>query len=386
MYGHFRTKTQMKSIPGCYWKEAPVPIVSQEALALNDPALTSSLRLNQLCTGSVGGILVVTRLFDDTGPVTEPFNTILAAPSVATYGTSVPDPGLILDDIWEELALQGFDPDLVTSTIHCPILAAQKGYSRDTSLPAKVEDILLDAQPLLLPEGKLIGTKVSTGDGTFLHTFLLPEVCNLPLGFRWPTNIGYSDFLASIRAALGKNFPPFEAILAALKPLLEPWFTLVATDSQPFLILERQFLPLYDKHFPDIVSGVWPESAPDPEAFSPILEMLNGFVWRLWCNRILTTATVMNRNYLKSYLAIGEAAVTSSTYLGAAIPGRFCPNFAYHFKIDGWPTDSPEATTPGFLTEFEHLSLISWQAKQHACTSGGYPCQSLQSTDSHPVY
>jgi hypothetical protein len=124
-------------------------------------------------------------------------------------------------------------------------------------------------------------------------------------------------------------------------------------------------LPLYDAHFPDIASGTWPDSAPDPEAFSPVLEMLNGFVWRLWCDRIITTATVMNRNYLRSYLSIGESAITTKTYLGAAIPGRFCPNFAYHFKIDGWPTDSAETATTGFLSEFERLSMISWQAKQH---------------------
>jgi hypothetical protein len=127
----------------------------------------------------------------------------------------------------------------------------------------------------------------------------------------------------------------------------------------------QQFLLLYDAHFPDITSGTWPYSAPDPEAFSPVLEMLNGFVWRLWCNRIITTATVMNRNSLKSYLSTGEPAVTTTTYLGAAIPGRFCPNFAYHFKVDGWPTDSADTTNTGFLSEFERLPMISWQAKQH---------------------
>jgi hypothetical protein len=365
MYGHFRTKTQMKHTPGRYWKEHPAPIVSQDALALNDPSLDSSSRLLQLRTDSVGGILVVTRLYDDTGPVTEPFITILAAPAVATHDATVMDSGIILDDIWEDSALNGFDPALDTATPHCPILAAQEGYSRDPTLPSKVENILLDAQPLLLPEGELVSANVTHGDGNFLRTFLLPEVCNMPLGLRWPTNIGYSEFKTSIRAALGKNYPPFEAVLNALHSLLEPWFNTVATDPQLFLIPGRQFLPLYDLHFPDIDSGLWPDSATDPEAFSPILEMLNGFVWRLWCDRILTTATVMNRNYLKSYLAIGEAAITPATYLGATIPGRFCPNFAYHFKIDGWPTDSTDAATSGFLSEFEHLPLISWQAQQH---------------------
>jgi hypothetical protein len=133
----------------------------------------------------------------------------------------------------------------------------------------------------------LIGAKVQHGEDTFLCAFYLPEVCNLPLGLRWPTDIGFLEFQASIRAALGKNSPLFEAVLQALKPLLEPWFNAVATDPQLFQISGRQFLPLYDAHFPDITSGTWPDSAPDPEAFSPVLDMLNGFVWRLWCDRIL---------------------------------------------------------------------------------------------------
>ena len=52
-------------------------------------------------------------------------------------------------------------------------------------------------------------------------------------------------------------------------------------------------------------------------------------------------------------------------YLGSANPGRFCPNFVYQFKIDGWPTNPTDPTTQGFLLAFEHLPIISWQAQQH---------------------
>jgi hypothetical protein len=198
-----------------------------------------------------------------------------------------------------------------------------------------VENILLNSQPHLLPEGESIRAILQNGQATFLRAFYLPEVCNLPLALRWPTNIGFPEFAASICAALGKSSPPFDAVLQALKPLMEPCFNAVATDPQLFQILGQQFFPLYDAHFLDITSGTWPGSALDPEAFSPVLKMLNGFVWRMWCNRIVTTATVMNHNYLKGYLAIRKLAITTTTYLGAAIPGRFCPNFTYHFKVEG---------------------------------------------------
>jgi hypothetical protein len=93
--------------------------------------------------------------------------------------------------------------------------------------------------------------------------------------------------------------------------------------------------------------------------------MLNAFVWCLWPDHQLTTATPLNCKHLLHYLSIGEPAITHTTYLGAAIPGRFCPNFAYYFQVDGWPTDLLAPNTHGFLHEFEKLSMISLQAQQH---------------------
>jgi hypothetical protein len=252
--------------------------LTKDAINLNDTSIDPLSRLHLLCTGSIGGILLVTQLFDANGSVTRVFITILAAPSVVTYRQDMTDQGIILDILWEDAALQGFVPALVTSTAHCPVLAAQEGYSRDPSLKTTVDNLLLDSQPLFLPEGELIGATVPHGEDIFLRAFYLPEVCNLPFGLRWPINIGFSEFAASIRAALGKNSPPFEAVLQALQHIMEPWFNTVASDPQLFQISGRQFLPLYDAHFPDLASGTWPDSAPDPEAFSPVLEMLNGFV------------------------------------------------------------------------------------------------------------
>jgi hypothetical protein len=77
----------------------------------------------------------------------------------------------------------------VTSTAHCPVLAAQEGYSRDPSPETTVDNLLLDSQPLFLPEGGKIGATVPHGEDIFLRAFYLPKVCNLPLGLRWPIYI-----------------------------------------------------------------------------------------------------------------------------------------------------------------------------------------------------
>jgi hypothetical protein len=68
-------------------------------------------------------------LYNETGVVTEPFIAILGAPLVVTYNQLLTDKGIILDGMWDESALWGFDPALVTSIHHCPILAATEGYS-----------------------------------------------------------------------------------------------------------------------------------------------------------------------------------------------------------------------------------------------------------------
>jgi hypothetical protein len=60
---------------------------------------------------------------------------------------------------------------------------------------------------------------------------------------------------------------------------------------------------------------------------------------------------------------MGETAITADTYLGMAIPGRLCPNYAHHFTVaNGWPTDT---TGKKFLAEFQHLPMISFQAQQY---------------------
>ena len=79
MYGHYRTKTQVRGIPGPYWTPDPAAVVKSETLRLNTAVLDVTQRLQQLRTDNIGGILVVTRVADATGGGT-PFLTILAAP------------------------------------------------------------------------------------------------------------------------------------------------------------------------------------------------------------------------------------------------------------------------------------------------------------------
>jgi hypothetical protein len=185
------------------------------------------------------------------------------------------------------------------------VLAAQEGFSRALLLQRKVISLLQDAQPIFLPAGQQLAQRMGINAMSHSRAFFLPEVCNMPLGMCWPTTIGFADFLSSITAALGKSGDYFISILKALQPSMELWFAAVALDHQPFLIQGRLFLLFYDKHCRDIMTGTWPPTILDQQGFSPLADMLHGFVWHLWCDHILTTGSPMDCKYLLQYLQLG---------------------------------------------------------------------------------
>jgi hypothetical protein len=147
---------------------------------------------------------------------------------------------LIFDDIWDETALADLPSIVVSSDANYPVLGAQEGFSCATTLPTKVLSLLVDAQPILLPAGQQLSQSVQIVSISHLHA--LQEVCNLRLSLRWPTSIGFSDFVSSISAAFSKSGDHFISILKALQPPLKLWFTSLATDPSPFVIQGRAFL------------------------------------------------------------------------------------------------------------------------------------------------
>jgi hypothetical protein len=67
--------------------------------------------------------------------------------------------------------------------------------------------------------------------------------------------------------------------------------------------------------------------------------MLHGYIWHLTSDAVLAIGTVQARKFVLTYLAVGEIAITANSYFGIKLPGWFCPNFAYHFKVtNNWPT------------------------------------------------
>jgi hypothetical protein len=183
---------------------------------LNTTDVDMDSRILQLRTNKVCGILLVTTILDENGSPSAPFITIVAAPSMAMHTQPFVDNDVLFEDVWDPLVLSHFQPGLVMEDSHCPILGAQQGFTRMTKLKPGMFHILKETQPLLFPEGELTCENVTSMAVMYPCTIFLLEVCNLPLGMRWPTDIGYADFKSSIQGALGPAGAVFLKMLQSM--------------------------------------------------------------------------------------------------------------------------------------------------------------------------
>lgn len=340
-YGHFRTASQMHKVPGSYWPSAPdlSAALEQAPLRLNPtPAAPLLTRLHSLYSDPIGGVLLVTMRHHEDGPISEPYITIVAAPSLMTLGhfSAADPPGIDYDDFWDDSVFKPFNLS-VGEGLHCPLLAAAEGFSRSVKLPGVV-DFIETSQPALFPSGEQLADCIQTTAGSIYRAFFLPEVCDMPIGMAWPTTTSLEDFYSSIRALKG-GYSNFLLVLTALQPQLKDWFEAVHQTPASFSSSSLPFVNVHSIGYPPLGSGDIPEAILDERAFSPLLEMLQGFLWRLTSDAALTTGSIEAQQVFALYLARGEQAITADCYLGAALHGRLCPNFAYHFRAGArWPT------------------------------------------------
>jgi hypothetical protein len=182
-YGHFRTASQMNKVPRRYWKPGPdlSSSIQQHYKLLNpQPVPTPVACLISWSSEAVGGILLVTQQFAPDGTKTEPYITVIAAPSLATLGTGDKNyPSGSLSDFWDDAVLTRFGLP-ADSNLHCPLMAVAEVLSRKIKLSG-IMDYMQDTQPLFFPSGGLVAAAVQLLTKSHFCAFYLPEVCGLSL-------------------------------------------------------------------------------------------------------------------------------------------------------------------------------------------------------------
>ena len=85
-------------------------------------------------------------------------------------------------------------------------------------------------------------------------------------------------------ACLARVTPTFLSVVEALDSQLLSWFEKVAADPKAFALRGIPYRRIKDTMFPDLLTGEYPDSVVSPVDLSPIVELLNGFVWRHTCD------------------------------------------------------------------------------------------------------
>jgi hypothetical protein len=161
---------------------------------------------------------------------------------MATHTQPYVENRVLYEDVWDPSVMTHFQPDLKMDDSHCPILGAQQGFTRAPSL-ARDTAFVFPCWQVDLHQRDLHGHYLSA------HNLVLPEVCDFPLGMRWPIDIGYNVFKRSIQGALGAAGAVFQKILHSMNEQLQRWFTIVEIDVARFLIPSCPFLL-----FPEVLS------------------------------------------------------------------------------------------------------------------------------------
>jgi hypothetical protein len=81
--------------------------------------------------------------------------------------------------------------------------------------------------------------------------------------------------------ALKGGYAHFLLLLTTLQPTLSAWLNNVKDNPRKFSTPSVSFTEIHDVGFPDLDSTTIPPSITDLRAFSPMMEMAHGSVWRL---------------------------------------------------------------------------------------------------------
>jgi hypothetical protein len=156
----------MHKVSGIHWpsESGLNAALQQEPLRLNPQPVSPDLtRLKMLHSDTIGGVLLLTTHYSADGTVSDPYITIIAAPSCITLGhfSAADPPGIEYADFWDDSILEHYN-NLLSAGLHCPVIAATEGFSRMIKLPGSA-NFVTNSQPMFIPSGEHLAGQVPTG-------------------------------------------------------------------------------------------------------------------------------------------------------------------------------------------------------------------------------
>jgi hypothetical protein len=184
---------------------------------------------------------------------------------------------------------------------------------------------------MFFPAGELLSELVAIDQGNPTYrAFFLIKICSPLLGLCWPMDIGIDEFLESLKLH-GHPYKPFLQSLDSIQSALESWFQAVDKDPSAFTIPACSYSSIEVSAFPAFTDGIYPATIVDHYGLSPLMDMRYGLAWHLHCDKVLTLTTGPGLQHFRTFLQHGADGIMPNVYLCVTIPGRFCPNFGFHF-------------------------------------------------------
>ena len=184
-----------------------------------------------------------------------------------------------LSEIWDELVLQmmSVNPDKV----HCPFVAGAGSYSR-CHTENKPEVWIDNSMPYLFAAGESVINVVTYDEHQVFKAIFLPKRCTLPTGIFWSTETSYDNFLWSL-ACLQPAFYQVVEVLQHLGDQVHHWFEAVNDNCTAFKLFGMPLQPIIHQIFPSFTDGSYNREYIQcaNSDFSPMMEMINCFLWRL---------------------------------------------------------------------------------------------------------
>ena len=247
---------------------------------------------------------------------------------------------------------------------HCPFVAGAGSYSR--SHTEKKPQVWIDnSMPYLFAAGESVIETVTYNEHQVFKAIFLPKVCTLPTGIFWPTTTSYKDFLRSLALSATRFLSGCWGPSAPGGSGACHWFEAVNANCTSFKLLRVPLQPIIHQIFPSFIDGSYNREYIQYASsdFSPMMEMINCFLWHLQVDtHLLSSGSKAARQALEHCLDSGAASLKISLkYLPPNINPRVCPNFANHFVVKGgWP---PQSHSP--LLMLQSPGLVSDRVLQY---------------------
>jgi hypothetical protein len=244
------------------------------------------------------------------GPILKQYSApilhVFGAPAIATFSNDQVDPtgipsGMHIDELWDKHseALSS-----LTATIHPMLVVAGSGMTRGVTSKS-ASQFCAAADPYLLLTAAEVTSFVNVATTPKVAAWYFPIGSNPPIGLiAWKLDgLTTNSLMSLVTAMVTRGAAPFVDIIRQHKNQMDQWLTAVQAnpvDYQVHAIPWSSQMDYFLSMNPAV--SILPPTISDILTYSPILDMLSIFNWRLLGDCMATSDSSSENLFFNRYL------------------------------------------------------------------------------------